>query len=60
MTLVRNNKHMLDEEICAAAASTLHDSVLAGAAARGAAIAVIDSATGRQHSYAELAAGRAV
>jgi non-ribosomal peptide synthetase component F len=46
---------MQDEEICAAAATTLHQAVLDSAATRKDRIAVIDSATGLEHCYATLA-----
>ncbi|HEX8478988.1 MAG TPA: AMP-binding protein [Telluria sp.] len=46
---------MQDFEFRAAAATTLHQAVLDSAAMRQEQIAVIDGATGREHSYAALA-----
>ncbi len=46
---------MLDAEIRAAAATTLHQAVLDSAAVGSDRVAIIDSAAGREHSYAALA-----
>ncbi|WEF32912.1 non-ribosomal peptide synthetase [Pseudoduganella chitinolytica] len=59
MTLSGNTVHtndaVQDQEICAAAATTLHQAVLDSAATRAGRIAVVDSATGLEHGYDALA-----
>ena len=52
---VHTDDSMQDQEIRAAAATTLHQAVLDSAAKRQEQIAVIEGATGREHCYASLA-----